>query len=312
MVTHLCNGAPDDTVAIYLEKIRKCQSPVESLMDIYVTDREQHLLGVVPLPLLLKSEPLKKLNDLLQKPSVYVHPGTDRERAARLAIHHEVDTLPVLDKEHHLIGILPGKSLMKILHEESLEDLLRSAGYRRSHKERFIDVLGERITGLIRARLPWLLLGLLGGMLGTFLVSLFEGALRQHVVLAFFMPVIVYMADAVGTQTEALYLRLYDTGEFKVRSYLFRELQVAIGIGLISAPLIFLYTILIFQTIKIGVIVSLAMLVTSLVSVLIATLIPTILVSLKKDPALGSGPFATAVQDILSLLIYFAIAAALL
>lgn len=308
MTTHFCTGAPTDTVSEYLEKLKQCQSPVESLTEVYVTDHNRHLLGVVSLATLLKTDSSKKLGELMRKEFISVHPTTDRERAARLAIHNELDMLPVLDHENHLLGVLSTQSILRILHEESVEDLLRAAGYRRSHKGTFIDVLHARISGLIKVRTPWLLLGLIGGMLAAWVVSGFEGILQKNVILAFFMPVIVYMAAAVGIQTEAFYLRVYDTSGFYVFRYLLRELQVALGIAFLSAILIFLYTLLVFQDISIATVVAVAMLVTILVAVIVATLIPTILVKFNRDPAVGSGPFATMIQDFLSLIIYFVIA----
>lgn len=311
MTEHICTGSPDDTVNDYLAKLRRCSSPAESLTNIYVTDSDGKLAGVIGLPDLLKCDPQTKLSSLmLTKDLVTVRPHTDRERAARLAIHKKIKSLPVVDKDNRLIGVLRTQSILQILHEENVEDLLRAAGFRhtRAGEGTFIDILKARVSTLIRARAPWLLLGLIGGMAATSMVSVFEKQLEKHVVLAFFIPVIVYMADAVGTQTEALYLRMYDTGGFHFKSYMLREIKVAIGIGLLSAILLFSYTLLFFHDIKIATIVGTSTFATIFVSVFIATIIPSIIAKMKKDPAVGSGPFATVIQDILSLAIYFAIA----
>ncbi len=312
MVRHLCTGKPTDTVEDFLKKLRKCASPLESLTDIYVTDDRDVLLGVIDLAKLLKSEPTKRLEDLMKFPVVTIRSHTDRERAARLAIHHELDTLPVVDKGKHLIGVIPTQSILKILHEEHVEDSLRVAGFRHAHGGAFIDVLKARAWTLIRARTPWLLVGLLGGMFAAFIVSFFEGALAQEVTLAFFIPAMLYMAAAVGTQSEALYLRLYDTGNFRLKSYLLRELMVGFGIGLIASLLVFLFIMLFLKNLPVALIVSISMLISALMAVMIATIIPALLARFKKDPAIGTGPFATVVQDLLTVVIYFLVASIVL
>ncbi|MBI2638360.1 magnesium transporter [Candidatus Peregrinibacteria bacterium] len=308
MVRHLCTGKQAETVEDFLKKLRKCASPLESLTDIYVTNEHDILLGVIDLAKLLKSDPARRLGDLMKNPVVTIHPHTDRERAARLAIHYELDTLPVIDKEKHLLGVIPTQSILKILHEEHVEDALRAAGFRHAHEGAFIDVLKARTLTLIRVRTPWLLVGLVGGMFAAFIVSFFEGALAQEVTLAFFIPAMLYMAAAVGTQSEAMYLRLYDTGNFRLKSYLIRETAVGFGIGLIASTLIFLFILLFLKNLTVALIVSISMLISTLMAVIIATIIPAILAKFKKDPAIGTGPFATVMQDILTVAVYFLVA----
>jgi magnesium transporter len=312
MVRHLCTGRPADTVEDFLKKLRKCTSPLESLTDIYVTDEHNVLLGVIDLAKLLKSEPVKRLGDLMKSPVVTIRPHTDRERAARLAIHYELDTLPVVDKGNHLVGVLPTQSILKILHEEHVEDSLRAAGFRHAHGGAFIDVLKARTWTLIRARTPWLLIGLLGGMGAAFIVKYFEGALEEEVALAFFIPAMLYMAAAVGTQSEAFYLRLYDSANFKLKSYFLRELLVGFGIGLFTSAIIFPFTYFILRNFTVAFIVSFSMFLSVLLAVAIATFIPALLVKFKKDPAIGTGPFATVMQDLLTVIIYFLVASFIL
>lgn len=312
MVGHACAAAPDDTVADFLNKLNRCTSPAESLEEIYVTDENHKLIGAIPLNILLKSNREAKLAELMRKEVIAVHPHTDRERAGRLAIHNELAALPVIDKNNRLVGVLPSKSTLRLLHEENIEDMLRAAGYRHAHKGAFIDVLKARVGLLIRTRTPWLVIGLFGGMAAAWISSLFKTTIEKNLVIAFFIPAVVYMAAAVGTQTEALFLRLYDTGGFKLKSYLWREIQVGFGIGIIASTLIFLYTLLVFKKISLAFTIGLSMFITIFIAVFIATFIPTIIVKFKRDPAVGSGPFATAIQDILSLVIYFVVASLIL
>lgn len=312
MLRHVCTAHRSDTVEAFLKKLRACTAPVEALDSVFVVDDKGVIAGMVPMQKLLKSDTGNRMSEIMRPHPIAIRPGTDRESAARLAIHHEVDEVPVTDDEGHILGVIPTRSFLKILHEEHIEDFLRSAGFRREHGGTFTDVLHAKVSALIRARTPWLLIGLLGGMGAAFITSSFEETLREDLALAFFIPALLYMADAIGTQTEALYLRLYDMGTFKLRSYLLRELKVAVGVGAIASMLIFFYAALVFRSFEVARVVGVSMFITNVIAVVVATLIPALLTHFKKDPAIGSGPFATVVQDIITIATYFAAAKLLL
>ena len=173
----------------------------------------------------------------------------------------------------------------------------------------YADDAKEKVGFLLRLRLPWLIIGLVGGTLASFLVSRFEEILSQNISLAFFLPLIVYMSDAVGTQTETIFVRNLAKGKVNFLTYLIKELFIGVGLGIIFAVLIGLITEFWIRSPEITLTVSLAMFINVSLAPAIAIIVPEIIFKEHKDPALGAGPFTTIVQDIISILIYFLVAA---
>jgi magnesium transporter len=156
-------------------------------------------------------------------------------------------------------------------------------------------------------RLPWLLLGLLGAVVAAAIVSSYEGVLERHVLLAFFVPGIVYMADAVGTQTEALVIRGISVGvqiDHIVRRELLTGLLVGVALALAFLPM----GVVFWGDARVAVAVALSLLAACSTATVVAMVLPWLLGRLGRDPAFGSGPLSTVVQDLLSLLIYFWVA----
>ncbi|OGF69144.1 hypothetical protein A3H65_00990 [Candidatus Giovannonibacteria bacterium RIFCSPLOWO2_02_FULL_45_14] len=171
------------------------------------------------------------------------------------------------------------------------------------------DIVKFSATRLVKVRLPWLLVGLVGGMFATLIVRFFEGALLEKLELAFFIPVIVYMSDAVGTQTETLFIRALVIEKIDLGKYLIKEILVGFLLGSALGILLFGYSMFVFNDFEVSIIVGISILAASTLSVIIATLVPLVLRRFGKDPAIGAGPFTTIAQDILALLIYFVVAA---
>ena len=182
-------------------------------------------------------------------------------------------------------------------------DIVKQGGYIEE------DVIAERVDHLIEHRVPWLLIGLLGGLLATVLVSKYEQILAADVRLAFFIPIIVYLSDAVGTQTETIYVRAL-SGKKKVRfaKYILKESIVGLGLGLISGALLGIFAAYWLGSSAIGLTIGLTMLVNLTLAPILAVFIPSILYKEHADPALGSGPVATIIQDLISLIVYFFVA----
>jgi len=175
-------------------------------------------------------------------------------------------------------------------------------------KQPITDIVKFSVGRLVGLRLPWLLLGLVGGMIATLIVRYFEGALEQKLALAFFIPVVVYMSDAVGTQTETLFIRALAIEEISLKKYLLKEILIGFLLGAVLSALLFGYAMVVFNDLPVAMSVGLSMLASSTFAVVIATFVPLLLKSFGKDPAVGAGPFTTIVQDILALVIYFVVA----
>ena len=170
----------------------------------------------------------------------------------------------------------------------------------------------EKMSLLIEHRLPWLVVGLIGGMGLTLVSTRFELLLSQNIGLAFFIPVIVYMADAVGTQTETVYVRNLTRKQAKFSIYLIKEILLGLSLGALFGSLIGLFGFFVFNSTAIALTVGLSMFVTMATAPAIALIVPTLLQKTHKDPAVGAGPFTTVIQDFISLSLYFMIASLVL
>lgn len=162
-------------------------------------------------------------------------------------------------------------------------------------------------------RFPWLMIGLLGGILAAHIVTSFENVLSENLILAAFIPLIVYMSDAVGTQMEAFVIR--DTAlhsHLNFVKYFFKHFLVTAFIASILGLTLFVYSLIFNKETKISIVLSISMFLSVLSSVLTGLLLPRLFTKLKLDPANASGPVATILQDILSVLLYFSIASSLL
>lgn len=176
-------------------------------------------------------------------------------------------------------------------------------------KPHIVDEEKEPVYYLLRHRLPWLTLGLLGGMTASVVLSRFETILSKDIRLAFFIPIIVYMSDAVGTQTETIFIRGLAKKKPKIVIYLLKEIVVGLGLGLCFGVAISIFSSIWLHSLEIGLTVGLAMFISVASAPVLALLIPALLAKERIDPAFGAGPLATIIQDIISLLIYFSISA---
>ncbi|MEX0622059.1 MAG: magnesium transporter [Candidatus Woykebacteria bacterium] len=175
------------------------------------------------------------------------------------------------------------------------------------------DVIKERVDHLIEHRIPWLILGILGGFVATFVVSKYEAILSADVRLAFFIPIIVYLSDAVGTQTETIYVRvLSEKKKINFYKYIIKESFVGLGLGTISGILLGIFANYWLTSSLIGLTIGITMVINLTFAPILAVLIPSILYKKHADPALGSGPVATIIQDVISLLVYFLVASFIL
>ncbi|HLE24922.1 MAG TPA: magnesium transporter [Thermodesulfobacteriota bacterium] len=278
----------------------------DSVDAIYVVDELRHLSGFVTLPKLLVTPENQILREVMTKQPPAVNQDEDQERVVVLAIKHGLTAVPVVDTEGRFMGVVPAHALIEILHHEHVEDLLRLAGIQRENAQarHAIDAPPVRRA---RDRLPWLLVGLLGSFFATFVVSRFGRVLEAYVAVSFFIPGIVYLADAIGTQTEAIAVRGLSLSTATFRKSLTGELSTGFLIGLSLGGLSFPAIILAFGDIRLALAVSLTIVAAGTIATTVGLLLPWILSHAGKDPAFGSGPVATIIQDVFSLIIYFII-----
>ena len=170
------------------------------------------------------------------------------------------------------------------------------------------DVMLERVDHLIEHRIPWLIIGLVGGLFTTFIVSKYETIISADVRLAFFIPIIVYLSDAIGTQTETIYIRELSKKKVNFIKYILKESVIGMSLGVISGLVLGIFAAYWLKSSAIGFTIGLTMLFNLTTAPILAVTIPSIIYKRHSDPALGSGPVATIIQDLISLLVYFLIA----
>lgn len=268
---------------------------------------QQRFLGVVRIEDLLVAPADTPLCDVMDRDAPFVTPRVDQEVAAWHAVRNKESALAVLDRDGRFVGVIPPHRLLAVLLSEHEEDLSRLGGFTRSTAAAR-TTSEEPVERRFRHRVPWLLVGLGGALLAADFVGWFEAQLRNKVMLAFFIPGIVYLADAVGTQTETVVVRGLSVG-VGMRRMVARELLAGLAIGLALAAAAWPLVWWRWGDEDVALCVGLAVFAACSTATLAALALPWLFDSVGKDPAFGSGPLATVIQDLLSILIYFAIAA---
>lgn len=175
-------------------------------------------------------------------------------------------------------------------------------------KEHWEDETTEPVRHMLSHRIPWLALGLLGGIITSLIVSRFEEILSADIRLAFFIPLIVYLSDAVGTQTESIYVRTIALKKINFFKYIVKESALGLSLGVIFGFAVGIFAVYWLHSVAIGFTVGITMLINLTLAPLLALTIPALLYREHADPALGAGPLATIIQDLISLLVYFVVA----
>jgi magnesium transporter len=304
LVAAVPRARPRDSVAATLARLASEKPAAVEL--VLVSDADSRLVGVVPLAKLLSSDGQTQLAKILDPAFPRVTADTDQERAASLALHHGVDALPVVDDAGRALGVMPAPALLQVLRREHVEDLHRLAGIQRE-TSRARHAIEDPPLRRVRHRLPWLLVGLAGSALATAAMASMEVTLQANVAIAFFVPALVYLADAIGTQTEAVAVRGLSLTHAGLAPLLGGELRTGMLLGAILGAISFAPIWLAFGSAALAAAVALAIFAAGTVANGIGMLFPWLLQRLGFDPAYGTGPGSTVVQDLCTILVYFAV-----
>jgi magnesium transporter len=280
--------------------------------DVAVCEGEpsrRRLVGVIPVERLLGARDDEAAEDLMDRDPPVVAPGLDQERAAWKAVQHGEATLAVVGADGIFRGFVAPSRLLGAVLRNYDDDFARLGGYLASTASAR-HAIEEPLHSRLWHRVPWLLVGLLGSALSAGLVRGFEGQIAQDLRLAFFVPGVVYMADAVGTQTEALVIRGLSVGA-SMRTALRLESFTGVAMGLLLGLVTFPTVWLVLGSVDLALAVALALFAACSVATVVAMGLPWLMHRSGRDPAYGSGPLSTVVQDLLSLLIYFWVASVL-
>ena len=298
----------DETAGAVRRRLR--QSPPCRWALLCVLDQAGCLLGTLSGDELLALPSEAPLGDAARRDRPQVPGRTDQEHMASIALHHGVAALAVVDEASRLIGVVGPHAMMAVLRHEHVEDLHRLAGISRETAQARRALEAPPLRRL-RHRLPWLLVGLLGSALATWIVSRFETALAARPVLAFFIPGLVYLAGAIATQAEAVAVRGLSLSHMPLARLVGGEVRTGLLIGAVLAALAWPLVWLGFGDVRLATTVTAALAASSLVASSLGLLLPWLLAQLGSDPAYGSGPLATIVQDVLTLAIFFGLATVL-
>ncbi len=309
MVTTIPMVRIQESIQDAVSLLRSEAGEFETLNYLYVTDDTGVLRGTVSLKTLLTADGDSLVGDVMHTGLVTVNEVDDQETVAQLALRYQLKAVPVVNSEGIFLGVVPSHTILQILQQEHEEDILTEAGVPR-------EVLQQKNQGIFRQvghRLPWLMLGAVGGVAAALIVRLFEGALAEEVLLAAFIPTIVYLADAVGVQVQTVYIRF--TANEKVAhitQYLLKEIAISFAVAGVLGAMTFGLVLAWFDSLALSLIVAVSAAVGIIFASIIAVILPWIFQQLRLDPAVASGPFATIIRDIASIGIYFLFARYLL
>ena len=304
MAVELVKANLNWTVQQCIEEIRRQAENVETIYVVYVTDDVERLIGLITLKNLILSAPYSVLNEVVNKKVISVSTSTDSETIANLFKKYDLVVLPVVNALGQLVGRITVDDVVEVIKEEANEDYQLMSGITEN-----VDAT-DKVWILSRARLPWLLIGLLGGIASSRFIELYEGTLKIHPEMAFFMPLIAAMGGNVGVQSSAIVVQglANDTlGTQFIIPKILKELRVALLNGLICSLILLGYNLGFSESVDLSFTVSTALLSVIIFASVLGTFIPMALNKLKIDPAIATGPFITTTNDLLGLAVYFSI-----
>tara|TARA_R110000868_G_scaffold405961_2_gene685895 strand:- start:1141 stop:2508 length:1368 start_codon:yes stop_codon:yes gene_type:complete len=292
------------TVAGCMRRIRGQAKEVTRVHSIYVVNKEEKLIGRLSLKDLIVAKSEQKIADLVKVNVDYVNVNDDVEEVARVMAKYDLEAIPVLDENKILLGRITIDDIVDVLKEEAERDYQMAAGLTGDVEA------DDSILELTKARLPWLFLGLLGGIGAFIIMEGFQEAFNKYAVLFFFTPLIAAMAGNVGVQSSAIIVQGLANDDVKgsVNSRLIKEMLLAALNGVILAIFLFLFVWLYKGEIDKALAISVSLVAVIIIAGLIGTFVPLFLDKRGIDPAIATGPFITTSNDILGILLYFWIA----
>lgn len=316
MTTEYIVLRPEMTAEQSIKRIRRTGVDKETIYICYVTDDNSKLIGITSVKDLLLADDEDIVSDMMEENVVFVNTLDDQEKVANMFSKYNYLALPVVDTEYRLVGIVTIDDAIDVIQEEATEDIEKMAAVMPSDK----PYMKTSVFGIYRNRIPWLLILMLSATFTSAIITHFESALSGAIVLSAFIPMITGTGGNAGSQASVSVIRSLSLGEIQFKNafkVLWKEFRVSIlcGITLAAANFIKLMIFDLHNTengIFIGLVVSLTLIGTIIMAKLIGSFLPLLASKIGFDPAVMASPLITTVCDALSLLIYFAIATAVL
>ncbi len=292
------------TVAGCVREMRRQAENVTRVHSIYVTDKDDKLKGRLSLKDLLTASAKTHISDVYISKVDYVSVHAKDEEVAKIMQKYDLEAIPVVDQEGVLVGRITIDDIIDFIKEEAEKDYQLAAGISQDVEA------DDNIYQLTKARLPWLILGLLGGLGSVYILQGFDEALSNYPILFFFTPLIAAMAGNVGVQSSAIIVQGLANGV--VKGSMFNRLLKEVGLALINGSilgiLVVLFGALVDQEFVVSFTIALSMLSVIIIASLIGTFVPIILDRKGIDPAIATGPFITTSNDIFGIFLFFYIA----
>ncbi len=286
-----------------IREMRKQAQNIDEIYFVYVIDNDGTLLGTLSLKKLLLTND-ESIADVYDKDVISVSVDATAEEVANIMDKYDLVALPVVDGIGRLKGRITIDDVVDVIREEAERDYQMASGISSDVEA------SDSVWELLRARLPWLMIGMIGGVFGARVIELYEGQLALYPEMAFFIPLIAAMGGNVGIQSSAIVVQGLASNSMGIDSNmkkLLKELGVALLNGLALAIILLLYNLVDSSSLPLTITVSVSLVAVIIFASIFGTFVPLGLNRLKIDPALATGPFITTVNDIIGLLLYFVV-----
>ena len=306
MAKELISVSENWSVLTCLREIRKQAKDITRVHSIYVLNKEKVLIGRLSLKDLITSPSKSKIKEIYIPKVDYVNVNDSADEVAKLMSKYDLEAIPVVNDKIELLGRITIDDIVDYIKDEAEEDYLLAAGISNDVEA------DDSILELTKARLPWLILGLFGGLGSVFILENFESimATKELRALFFYTPLIAAMAGNVGVQSSAIVVQGLANDQIKgsLLSRLIKEISLTLLNGIILSLIIIVFGLLINQRIDMSITISISMILVIIVAALIGTSVPIILEKFGIDPAIATGPFITTGNDVIGILLFFYIA----
>lgn len=302
MAKELVSVHVHETVSACIDEIRRQTDNVDVMYAIYVVDEHEKLIGMLSLKKLIISHPLAKVEEIYDADVISIKASASSDEVAELFQKYDLVVIPVVDQLSRLIGRITVDDVVDVMREEAEKDIQLMSGITDD-----VDS-SDGLWKLSRARIPWLLVGMCGGIVGSRIISQYEQDLQLHGEMAFFIPLIGATGGNVGVQSSAIIVQGLANNTLiadKMIPKLLKELGVGLVNGLICSGLILGYNLLINESWNLAATVSIALITVILCASFLGTFVPLTMNRFKINPALATGPFVTTLNDIIGISIYF-------
>lgn len=299
----------DSTVDEALIYIR--ENPLKrTFNNVYVTNKDGNFLGSVPVGRLITEVPERRLGDMASRDIISVTPDIDKEEVATLVTQYDMVSLPVVDKQGKLVGVITADDVMDAITDEATEDIYKLAGTSDD------ELISDSAIKVALIRFPWIFVALAGSVISALMVRFFSATIYQAIAIASFMPVITAMGGHSGFQSSAATVRGISIGYISISHSaltIFRELQTALIMGITCGVIMAgVASVWMGKNLFLGLVVGISVFFAMSISATLGVLFPIIFKRLKIDPAIASGPLITMINDIIGLVLYLSIATIML